>query len=124
MSNENPPKIELADPEPLQDIFVDQDGNEFSVARLVDAAKSYPVFNAPLACINLNQKAFDEYNIIEIAFHIKKVLDADLGMPIIFNWSGSLADGRHRVIKAIVEGKSTIKAVRIGHYMAPCKEGS
>ena len=44
--------------------------------------------------------------------HIRAVLDADLNCPIILDDEGDIMDGRHRVAKAILEGKATIKYVR------------
>lgn len=44
--------------------------------------------------------------------HMKMVNDADLSVPILRNEDGVIIDGRHRLCKAILEGKETIKAVR------------
>ena len=42
--------------------------------------------------------------------------------PIILDWNGCVADGRHRIIKAIVAGKTTIKAKRLTWRMEPDKK--
>ena len=48
----------------------------------------------------------------EIARHCKKINNASLKYPIILNADGSLMDGGHRLCKAILEGRKTIKTVQ------------
>ena len=76
----------------------------------------------PIAGIDLDAHIWDGYNILWLAFHVKKVQEADLSKPIILDWNGSIADGRHRLIKAIVQGRRTIKAVRITWEIEPDKK--
>lgn len=116
------PKLELADITPLQDYYDDGRGNKYSVARLVDAAKDLEPFDMPIAGIDLDAQIWSGCNIFWLAFHVKKVQEADLSKPIILDWNGSIADGRHRLIKAIVEGRRTIKAVRLTWEIEPDKK--
>ena len=108
-----PPKVRLRDAEPLQDYYRDRDGNCYSVARLLDDARGLPVFEAPLASLDLSDKIWDDANMYLLAFHVKKCVDADLTHPILIDWNGAIADGRHRIIKAVMSGKRTIKARRM-----------
>jgi hypothetical protein len=48
-------------------------------------------------------------------------MDADLNVPILIDWTGGIADGRHRVIRALIEGKATVKARRLIERPAPCQ---
>ncbi len=48
----------------------------------------------------------------DILGHLERIQRVDLGYPIILNADGSLMDGGHRLCKAILEGRSTIKAVQ------------
>ena len=48
-----------------------------------------------------------------LAFHVQRCIRADLDCPILLDWEGAIADGRHRVIAAIAKGKTTIKARRM-----------
>jgi hypothetical protein len=121
MSPSAPPELGFADIEPLQDYYHDGSGNYYSVARLVDEAKDLKPFDAPLAALDLSGEIWSGCNIFSLAYHCKKVKEADLSYPIILDWNGSIADGRHRVIKALVEGMTTIKAVRITWTMTPCR---
>lgn len=116
-----PPIVQLRQSEPLQDYFSDGLGNHWSVARLIDAAKDEKEFMLPLAGMDLSYEIWRGSDIMMLAFHCKKVFDADLDVPIIIAWNGSIADGRHRIIKALIEGKPTIKAVRMSWRPHPCR---
>lgn len=108
-----PPKVRLRDPEPLQDWFSDTEGNRYAVARLIDDAKDLPVFEVPLAALDLTGEIWKGADMRLLAFHVKKCMDADLKFPILIAWDGSIADGRHRILKAIAIGKRTILARRM-----------
>lgn len=47
-----PPKVKFRDDDPLQDYYSDGE-NLYSVARLLDDTKDLPVFDVPLAALNL-----------------------------------------------------------------------
>lgn len=115
------PKIEINKHAPLQDYYCDGYGNEYSVARIIDEAKDLEAFDCPLASLDLSYRIWRDSDIIEMAEHVKRVNESGLDNPIILDWSGAIADGRHRVIKALVEGKSTIKAVRLKERIHPCR---
>lgn len=114
-----PPIIKFRDIDPLQDYYNDGRGNWYSVARLVDEAKDLEPFDLPIAGIDLDSEIWKGCNMFDLAFHVKKVQEADLRKPIILDWNGGIADGRHRIIKALVEGRRTIKAVRITWKITP-----
>lgn len=116
-----PPKVGLAKAEPLQDFYQDRDGNQYSVARLIDDAKALPVFEVPVAALNVGDAIWAGCNILALAFHVRKCMDADLDCPILLDWHGDIADGRHRLIKALATGKRTLKARRITWKPEPCK---
>jgi hypothetical protein len=84
-----------------------------STLYLFAKAKEYPTFNFPLAAANLSDKAFDADNLAQFIFQCKRVDDCSLEHPIILDEVGQIADGYHRVCKAILEGKETIKAIRL-----------
>jgi hypothetical protein len=71
--------------------------------------------------LDLSGAIWSDCSIFELAWHCNKVVKADLRKPIILDWNGCIADGRHRVIKALIEGKRTIKAVRMTWKPDPCK---
>lgn len=114
-----PPKVRLSKSEPLQDWYCDREGNRYSVARLIDDAKDLPVFDVPVAALRLGDEIWHGETILGLAFHVKKCMDADLDCPILLDWEGGIADGRHRLIKAIATGKRTLKAKRIDWKPTP-----
>ena len=50
---------------------------------------------------------------------VKVVQDTDLTHPIILCEDGRLMDGMHRVVKALLEGRDSIEAVRLIPTPAP-----
>lgn len=116
-----PPKVKFRDIDPLQDYYQDSEGSRYSVARLLDDAKDLPAFDVPLASLDLRSQPWDGDNLFQLAFHVRKCMKADLSQPILLDWNGGIADGRHRILKALALGKRTIKARRITWKIEPCK---
>ena len=78
-------------------------GNQrWSVARLIELSKG-------------------KLTLREMVMHMKAVQDANLRYPIILDEDGEIMDGRHRIMKALLLGKKTIKAVRFDENPTPCK---
>lgn len=93
--------------------------HQWSVARLIQLSKDFPVMTVPLNHLNVWAKY--DLNLRELAGHVKAVMDADLSFPIILDEDGEIMDGRHRIMKAIIEGKKTVKAVRFEENPPPCR---
>lgn len=51
--------------------------------------------------------------------HMKLIEKADLAFPIILSAKGAVMDGRHRVAKALLEGRERIEAVRFAEDPSP-----
>ncbi len=92
----------------------------WSVARLFELAKGLSVMDVPLNHLDLS-KQYDKLTIRDMVMHMKAVNDADLSYPIIMDEDGEIMDGRHRIMKALLTGAETIKAVRFDENPAPCK---
>lgn len=60
--------------------------------------------------------------VAEILKHADRVEKADLTKPIILTPDGCVADGIHRIIKAIRKGESSILAVRLPIMPPPLSE--
>lgn len=114
--------VEFNDIEPLQEYYKDCNGHFYCVSRIIDAAKDLPEFEIPLCCLDLSIEIWSGCDMFALAYHCKKVKEADLDFPIILDWRGAVADGRHRIMKALVNGETTIKAKRLVYRMTPCKE--
>lgn len=94
--------------------------NSWSVARLVELAKDLPVMEVPLDHLNVYY-TYNSLTLREMVMHAKAINDADLSFPIILDEDGELMDGRHRVMKAMIRGDKTIKAVRFDENPSPCQ---
>jgi len=94
--------------------------HRWSVARLFTLAKDLPVMEIPINHLNVWYK-YEKLTLREMVMHFKAVQDADLSYPIILDEDGEIMDGRHRVMKAILEGQETIKAVRFDENPSPCE---
>ena len=90
----------------------------WDVRKLLDRAVELPVIDVDLSTIAefdenwWYQSATDIPSCRSIADHVKLMQAADLQFPILLCAEGRLMDGMHRVMKAHIEGRSTIAARR------------
>lgn len=105
-------KVILSDFDKNTNIY-DDGHNIWSTMKLHKAAEGLEPFDVPLASIDLSRRPWGDMNLSSLIHHMKRINESDLSFPIIFDDEGILADGYHRVCKAIMEGKETIKAVRL-----------
>lgn len=90
------------------------------IARLVTLVKDFDVMEIPIEHLNVYY-TYKNLTLRNMATHINAVNDADLNYPIILDEDGELMDGRHRIMKALVTGAKTIKAVRFDKNPPPCE---
>ncbi len=93
--------------------------HNWSVVRLIELSKNFRVMTIPLEHLNVYDK-YDSLTLRDMAMHINAVNNANLKYPIILDEDGEIMDGRHRIIKAMVTGEKTIKAVRFDENPCPC----
>jgi hypothetical protein len=81
---------------------------------LWEAAKleNLPIIDVPVCAVPINYIPWELEDLEDMMYHIRKVEQADLMFPVIFDDKGNLIDGYHRLVKAIMNGYKTIKAVR------------
>lgn len=94
--------------------------HEWSVARLFELARDLPVMDVPLDHLSLYY-TYEKLTIREMVMHMQAVIAADLSKPIIMDEDGELMDGRHRLMKAMLDGEKTIRAVRFDENPSPCQ---
>lgn len=94
--------------------------HKWSVARLFELTRNFEVMEIPLDHLNIYSK-YKELTLREMVMHMKATQEADLGCPIILDEDGELMDGRHRIMKALLMGENTIKAVRFDENPSPCE---
>lgn len=105
---------------PPQEQMCNLGNHSWSVPRLFELARELPVMEIPLDHLSVYY-TYDKLTLREMVTHMKAVQAADLGKPIILDEDGELLDGRHRLMKAMLEGAPTIKAVRFDENPTPCK---
>ena len=93
----------------------------WSIARLVTLVKDFEVMEIPLKHLNVYY-SYSNLTLRDMVMHMNTVNDADLSYPIILDEDGELMDGRHRIMKAMLNGDKTIKAVRFKENPLPCEE--
>lgn len=92
------------------------DGTVWSVSSLVEYAKEnkWQPFDMPLAGIHMDGIPWSDLKSFkDFVSHCKQIEDADLKFPIIIDDFGYVADGWHRIAKALLNGAKTIKAIRL-----------
>jgi hypothetical protein len=91
----------------------------WSVARLVELSKDLPVMEIPLDHLDL-WHTYEKLSMREMVMHMNAVNAANLTTPIIMDEDGSIMDGRHRLMRAMLNGCDTILAVRFDENPTPC----
>jgi hypothetical protein len=97
------------------------DKHEWSVSRLLELSKDLEVREAPIDFLNIYNTCYGDLSLREMVMHMRAVDAANLDYPIILDEDGEIMDGRHRITKAILQGKETIKVVRFNLNPEPCK---
>jgi hypothetical protein len=87
----------------------------WDIPTLIQYAKEnkYKTFNLPLIGIDLGWNPFDYNNISDFIHHVKRVQRVSLTHPVLIDDLGTICDGWHRVVKAILNGQTYIKAIRL-----------
>lgn len=101
--------------EEQQHIF---NGKMWKVENLVKYADTLPSYMKPLS--ELRALVFESGfpglsqnpTYAELAYHTRVSVEADLSFPIILGEDGRIVDGHHRVLKALIEGKTHILCVQ------------
>lgn len=104
----------------LIDNYFDDGVNTWRTLTLIEHSKKYEPFDLPLACIDLSSKAFgNELSYDDFIYHLSRINKTDLQYPILLDKRGIICDGWHRVCKAIIEGRATVKAIRFSEMPEP-----
>lgn len=96
--------------------------HSWNVARLIEMSRGLSVMEVDINHLNV-WELYEKVTLRDIVMHMRAVLDADLQYPIILDEDGVLMDGRHRIMKAILNCETTIKVVRFDENPSPCIVG-
>lgn len=119
------PKINIQEFQ-LADNGVSMGRKHWDLATILQASKDLPQYDLQLSAIDLNVQPWNFNSIDGFIYHAKRIENANFDHPIIQAPWGYIIDRWHRVAKAILEGRTTIKAVRLNVMPEPDKidEGS
>jgi len=93
--------------------YIDVNKNVWIVNHLIWEARDLPIIDYSIKDIIIDDKLFWKLDTTrDFLVHYEKVSQANLDYPIIINAEGGIMDGRHRLVKAILEGRESIKAVK------------
>ena len=97
----------------------------WDVDRLVELSQELAVIEVPLASIGEVDSnywfggGFGDSTVRKVVEHMQLVQDVDPAFPIILGVDGRVMDGMHRIARAHLEGKPTIRAVRFDMHPEP-----
>ena len=91
------------------------------ISTILQAAKDLTPYDLQLSAIDIGVQPWSIGSIDGFLYHAKRVEKAVLKYPVIQAPWGYIIDGWHRVSKAILEGKTTIMAVRLNVMPEPDK---
>lgn len=94
--------------------------HEWAIARLITLSADLEVMEIPLRHLNIYNK-YESLTLREMVMHFRAVNESDLRYPIVLDEDGEIMDGRHRIMKALLDGHKTIKAVRFDKNPEPCR---
>jgi hypothetical protein len=112
-------KVYVPKEPPIDKQTFEDNGKRWFVSRLIEKAKELPVQTMPMSALNLYTLSPHIENMKSFVSHIQAVMDADLSYPIILDEEGYVMDGRHRIAKALLEGKENISFVRFDETPRP-----
>ena len=96
------------------------DDRVYTAANLAEKAKDLEPFDLPLCAIDISANVFKSCTSArDIVQHFIRIRDVDTSHPIVLDDCGFIMDGWHRVMRAIADGKATIKAVRFEEEPVP-----
>ena len=97
----------------------------WDVDRLIRLSADLPVVDVPIEAIGELDTPYWSFpgsgptTVCEVITHIRLVQDVDPAYPVILGLDGRVMDGMHRVARAVLEGRTTIRAVRFVVHPEP-----
>lgn len=107
------PKVKLIKTTLLENNFVDKYKGVWNSTKLIEQSKKYKSFDMPLCGIDLSRMPWSMPSVVSFIDHMYRCENSDLKYPVILDDEGCIADGWHRIAKAILLGKETIKTIRL-----------
>jgi hypothetical protein len=102
-----------------------EDGlDAWDVDRLVALSADFPVIEVAIDTLPDVDTPYwfdddDPPTVRKVADHVRLVNEVDVEFPIIIGPDRRVMDGMHRVVRALIEGRSTIRAVQFAELPEP-----
>lgn len=97
----------------------------WDVDRLIRLSRDLPVQAVPVGSIAEVDTPYWALpgdplpTVRDIVGHMRLVLDVDPAIPVILGVDGRVMDGMHRIARALLEGRTTVRAVRFPVHPEP-----
>lgn len=96
----------------------------WKTARLIELSKDIPEFDLHLNSIDISVMPWanvrsEDVRLLDVLHHIERVNNANLNYPVLVMPCGYVCNGWHRIAKAILRGKETVKAKRFEKMPEP-----
>lgn len=103
----------------------DEGFDAWDVDRLIELSRDLPVQDVEVSSIWEVDTVYwfdeetDPPTVRRVVDHFRLIQEVDMAHPIILGFDGRVMDGMHRVARALLEGRTTVKAVRFEDHPAP-----
>lgn len=89
-------------------------GKSWDLSTLIKASEQLEEFDLHLMSLDICKYPwnFTDWNFSTFLYHSNRMNGTDLRYPVLLTPDGYICDGWHRLAKAILEGKETIRAKR------------
>jgi hypothetical protein len=120
------PQVKLTDVRKQYSFWAGEDGlDAWDVDKLIELARNLPVEEIALESIDeidSNYWFSDKFwppTVRLIVEHVQLIQEVETSYPIILGPEGRVMDGMHRIARAMLDGRSTIAAVRLAVLPPP-----
>jgi hypothetical protein len=103
-----------------------EDGfDAWDVDRLVELSRGLPVKDVELSSIEEIDTVywfddrFERPTVRKVVEHVRLIEEVDLSHAVILGFDGRVMDGMHRIAKALLERRATIRAVQFDTPLDP-----
>jgi len=96
----------------------------WDVDRLIRLAADCPVVEIPVESISEIDSTYwygfgESPTVRSVVEHARLIAETDTTWPILLSHDGRVMDGMHRIARALLDGVSTIRAVRFAYEIEP-----
>jgi hypothetical protein len=96
----------------------------WDVDRLIGLSRKLPISDVELSTIGEVDSVYwfdavEPPTVRKVVEHCRLIGEVEMSYPIILGPDGRVMDGMHRIARALLEGRQTIRAKRLDHLPEP-----